>query len=207
MKRWGRARQTIGMLAAGGVLAAGGLATSGVPVAQASTAVVPSGHVVISVRVGGDRLPGANVTATGVAGATLRLSSSETNANAWSSYKWATCTTDSDGDCNFVVPVKSGSSSSSATAMGTGAKPWVHQVSVPAGYRLLNTVRTGSGNGSSSKAFNQRFRLDTTVSAGKTYRSLDHASFMRKGLTSQSTLTASAGTWTVARTNPEVTQR
>lgn len=132
----------------------------------------PSGSAVVNVKVGGDRIGGNAITAQGAAGATLRLSGSEANANSWQAYPWATCVSDADGDCSFIIPVKT-SGTTDARAMRSNVQPDVHQISAPAGWHLNTNLRTGSGNGTDSPNTNvtYRFQIAQTIESGATYQS------------------------------------
>lgn len=116
-----------------------------------SVPAVPAGHVVISVRIGGDRAADTggqianmnNAQATGVAGVTLYLGKPGSKVadspsgqvttnqftpfgNAGVPYGWATCVSDAQGDCNFIVPiVANAAQGADSTGMVYNRKPWV----------------------------------------------------------------------------------
>jgi hypothetical protein len=189
--------------------------TADPPVGRAPRAVPPpaTGRAIITVRTGGDR-ENMNTTVTGVgakgvAGVTLRLSSSATNPNAWSSYTWATCISDADGDCTFDsanggVRVQA---TTSSTGMASTALPYVHQISAPTGWRLVQpTLGLSTGATVTSPYV---FRLDSVVAAGNTYRSTTNLTFMRsvfETVSGDEARRSSHGKWMVARDNPPAVQ-
>jgi|GEM_PF-801515 len=170
-----------------------------IPAPTATTAV-------ISVRVGSDRIAGTPISATGLAGVTLRLSSSSTNPSAWSAYPWATCISDAAGDCSFTIPIKT-SGITDSTGMFHDQFPWVHQVSAPTGYHLVTNMRVGAGDGSGSIDFPYRFQVAQRVSANTVYQSTSTAFRFMITSTDPADQNTSAGTWQVARNNPAVQQR
>ncbi|MFF5624270.1 VWA domain-containing protein [Microbacterium sp. LWH10-1.2] len=162
-------------------------------------------QIVISVKVGGDRLPGggmSDVDATGVAGVTLRLSNAASAPNTWSAFGWATCVSDAQGDCNFVVPVQAGATS--AAGMNVNQQPYVHQISEnTSGWHLAPVPLYVTGVTTTSYVF----RLATTVTAGSTYRSTTFSPFMKASADPVgSQVTSSNGRWMVVRDNPPMVE-
>lgn len=145
--------------------------------------VAPAGSAVISVRVGGDRA--VNGTVTGLAGVKLGLYAAGTATNGggtstWPTqgtaggrlnpaWPWTTCTSDADGDCNFVIPIRSGAASATGTPQDT--RFWVIQESSPAGWYSNPVLRVGSFKATPEGTWQYRFRTDTQLRAGSTYRS------------------------------------
>jgi hypothetical protein len=124
---------------------------SRISIAPRSVPMPDADHIVISVRIGGDRAPDSgtqleqmnNAQATGVAGVTLYLGSpgrkySEDDGTVSTAiftpfpYSWAKCVSDADGDCNFTVPVYPVGTPTAQVPGGADAggmlvnrKPWV----------------------------------------------------------------------------------
>ncbi|PWD50969.1 hypothetical protein C8046_10205 [Serinibacter arcticus] len=164
-----------------------------------------SGQAVLNVKVGGDRIGGNGISATGVAGVTLRLSDGSNNPSGWASFGWATCISDSAGDCSFVIPLKT-SGTSDAAAMRSNIRPYVHQISAPTGYSLVPQLRTGSGSGGSDDLRPLVYRFDGSMSSGATYLSTTRSDFMITS-SSEGDEATSAGYWPVRRDNPSALQQ
>jgi len=157
---------------------------------------------VITVKVGSDRFGVTGVT--NLAGVVLQLNEGgfagpngvRPDGVAGTGEGWAQCTSDADGDCSFIVP---------DTAITAGIpqanrddRYWVVQASVPDGYYLNASLRTGSGTGGGT-ANPYHFRTGTQLRAGNVYSSQNAADFM---LSSGSQATASGGIWQQSRINP-----
>ncbi|MEV8249823.1 SpaA isopeptide-forming pilin-related protein [Microbacterium sp. NPDC076768] len=153
-----------------------------------SIPVPPAGSAVITVKVGGDRLPDGTVQ--GLAGVQLALHAAGTattgggfrngaaertpdQGNAGSRYSaawsWTTCVSDADGDCNFVIPIRSGGISSTGVPQDT--RFWVVEEASPEGWYSNPQLRVGKYSESPETAWEYRFRTDTQLRAGVTYSS------------------------------------
>ncbi|WP_075890809.1 vWA domain-containing protein [Actinomyces provencensis] len=158
-----------------------------------------TGYATIQVQVGGDRQ--GLTTVLGLAGVTLQLWNGNDNGPiSQRSESWATCVSDATGLCAFEVPIA-----------GTGGvgdnsfRPWVVQTSVPTGWFVNATLRTGSGTGGNSEATPYRFRLGANLAANRTYRSTvtGNNGFMLSSTNGTSaTRNASGGVWQQSRNNP-----
>lgn len=158
-----------------------------------AAATVPTpgpNEAVISVKVGGDRLPGGSVA--GLQGVTLGLygpgtansftgtinpnvtfSGPVSQGNAGTRYNaawsWTTCTSDANGDCNFVIPLRAGAISSTGVPQDT--RFWVVQESTPSGWYANPQLRVGDNTAGPEWTWDYRFRTDTQLRPGQTYRS------------------------------------
>lgn len=217
-----------------------GGATGPGAVAPRTVPTAPAGSAVISVRVGGDRL--ANGTVGGLAGVKLGLYEAGTattggGTSAWpvqgtpgqrvnAAWSWTTCVSDADGDCNFVIPIRAGNPSNTGAAQDT--RFWVVQEGTPAGWYSNPVLRVGSFAGTPEGTWQYRFRTDTQLRAGTTYRSTtampwDEASptgaasagnpdrfFMRNRIDTNaegswaSNVTRTTGVWNQSRNNPDL---
>ncbi|MFB8188121.1 SpaA isopeptide-forming pilin-related protein [Microbacterium sp. NPDC055988] len=201
-------------------------------VAPLSVPVAPAGSAVISVNVGGDRLPDGSVQ--GLAGVTLGLYGPGTASSAGPSstalplqgaagtrynaaWSWTTCVSDADGDCNFVVPIRAGAASVTGAPQDT--RFWVVQESAPAGWYANPTMRVGGFGASPNSTWQYRFRTDTQLRAGSVYRSTTampagatyyppDRGFMRNRPDDQleggqsENVTRTTGIWSESRMNP-----
>lgn len=194
-----------------------------------------STSAVISVKVGGDRR--ADGTVGPLAGVKLGLYGAGTptvagdnspylpiqgtrgsrHQAAWS---WTTCVSDVDGDCNFVIPIRTGTISSTGVPQDT--RFWVVEEASPAGWYSNPILRIGDGYADPETTYEYRFRTDTQLRAGTTYRSTTAMNqsitamgnpdrfFMRNrqsdedegGYTTNSIRTT--GVWNQSRNNPEL---
>lgn len=196
-----------------------------------SIPVPPAGSAVITVKVGGDRLPDGTVQ--GLPGVRLALSGPGTASVAGSlvapptqgaagtpynaAWSWTTCVSDADGDCNFIVPVRSGTISSTGVPQDT--RFWVVQQSSPTGFYSNPVMRIGGFGAAPEGTWQYRFRTDTQLRAGTVYSSTTAMPwnttaedpdryFMRnriddntEGGQSQNG-TRTTGVWSQSRTNP-----
>ena len=208
------------------------VATDDMAVAPRSVPVAPAGSAVISVSVGGDRLPDGSVR--GLAGVTLGLYGPGTASAAGPSatalplqgatgarynaaWSWTTCVSDADGDCNFVVPIRAGAAS--ATGVPQDTRFWVVQESAPTGWYANPTLRVGGFGASPNGTWQYRFRTDTLLRAGSVYRSTTampagatyyppDRGFMRNRPDDQveggqsENVTRTTGIWSESRMNP-----
>jgi len=154
-------------------------ASAAAPAAPASVPTPGANEAVISVRVGGDRLPNGSVK--GLPGVTLSLFGAGTATTGTGStvvqgtpgavytYAWATCVSDADGDCNFVIPIRTGAVS--ATGAPQDTRFWVQQTGAPSGWYANPTMRLGSFAATPEYSWGYRFRTDVQLRAGTTYRS------------------------------------
>ena len=155
--------------------------------AQAAVPTPPAGSTVVNVRVGGDRV--GDSTVGPLAGVTLGLYADPSDT-AVIDPSWAVCTSDVDGDCNFIAP-----------SSAAGSRPWVRQISAPAGWFVNPSLRTGAASGSGSVDSPYQFQtgplvVDTTVTST--------ANFMFSA--DMSDPTASSGIWQNSRVNPPLTE-
>lgn len=139
-----------------------------------ASAVVPSpgpNQAVLTVKVGGDRLP--NGTVAGLQGVRLSLygagsgSSQPTPVTATqgipgarlnAAWSWTTCVSDADGDCNFIIPIRAGAAS--ATGVAAGTRFWVAQdaADVTAGWYSNPQARLGGFGATPEFTWGYRFR-------------------------------------------------
>lgn len=159
-----------------------------VEISPQSVPVPPSGSAVITIKVGGDRLP--NGTVQGLPGVQLALYGSGTattgggygngqetrppvqgsmGARHNAGWSWTTCVSDADGDCSFIIPIRAGTIS--ATGVPQDTRFWVVQESGPAGWYSNPQLRVGDSSASPDALWQYRFRTDTQLRAGVTYRS------------------------------------
>lgn len=151
--------------------------------ADAAVPVPGPGQAVISVKVGGDRT--STGTTRGLAGVTLSLYAAGTatvgpgtpiqgipGTRYNPSWSWTHCTSDADGDCNFIIPIRAGVISNTGVPQDT--RFWVQQAATdpaPTGWYMNPQMRTGGFGATPDYAWNYRFRTDTLLRAGVTYRS------------------------------------
>lgn len=170
-----------------------GLAPGSLPTAQAASPVVASvptpdaNHAVISVKVGGARLPDGSVG--GVAGVRLSLYDAGTattttggvvvqgvpGARYNPTWSWTTCISDIDGDCNFVIPVSASTAGTPTQAsVPRDTRFWVAQNSAdasPAGYYSSPQARVGGFGPTPEYSWNYEFRTGLQLRGGATYLS------------------------------------
>ena len=161
----------------------GGLSAE-LPAAQAVVTTPTPTQAVISVKVGGARLP--NGTVAGVANVRLSLYAAGTATTNGSTavqgtmgarynplWSWTTCI--SDGDCNFVIPVATATTGSpSQTSVPRDTRFWVAQAPTdasPTGYYSNPQLRVGGFGATPEFTWGYRFRTDTELRRGTTYLS------------------------------------
>lgn len=206
------------------------------PSADATVPTPGVGQAVISVKVGGDRT--ATGATGGLAGVTLSLYDGTASVGevdpvqgvpgtrynqAWS---WTHCTSDADGDCNFIIPIRAGNVSNTGVPQDT--RFWVQQAATdpaPAGWYTNPQMRTGGFGATPEYTWNYRFRTDTQLRAGTTYRSTAALSTAVASLASPDTgfmrnreanntegnrggnITRTTGVWSQSRVNPAFSTR
>lgn len=157
-----------------------------------------TGFATIVVQVGGDR--SGLTTVNGLKGVELQLYNNSNGAPGTArTESWATCTSDAAGQCVFSVPI------TGSIGVGTSFRPWVVQKSVPSGWFMNTTLRTGNGDGTNSDATPYRFRLGADLQANTTYRSTvtgTNGFMLSSTYGTSSTRTASGGVWQQSRDNP-----
>lgn len=182
---------TLAGLGSGGAVAnAGVVHPAGPAVIPAAVPAPAADQSVVTVAVGGDRT--GTRTVAPLSGVTLGLFATADAAEPVDP-GWGVCVSDADGDCNFVIP---------DTGVGgawAGARLWVRQLDVPAGWFANPSLRTGAGSGSGS--VDQPYVFQTpSLSGGATYRST--SDFMFGSASSSTPLTDSEGVWQQSRMNP-----
>lgn len=181
-------RRLISSLSAS-ALAAGLIATGVALTTPPAAAAVPdpgNSSTVVTVKVGGSRTGGSNVT--GLQGVTLELWTSDNGQPGTKvNQPWAECTSDTDGDCSFTVP------NTNFLASNYLKRFWVKRKATPAGWFGLNGLVTGP----SFQLTDYQFRTPRMV-AGQTYSSQDD--FMIG--TGNDNRTASGGIWQTSLNNP-----
>lgn len=188
---------------------------------------------VITVKVGGDRR--ANSTVAPLAGVTLGLYAAGTGTTSVGasnppiqgiagdrhnkSWSWTTCVSDSDGDCSFVIPIRPGTIS--VTGVPQDTRFWVVEEASPEGWYSNPMLRVGGFGATPEGTLEYRFRTDTQLRTGVTYRSTspmpytDTATannpdrfFMRNREDNNqegslgSNVTRTTGVWNQSRNNP-----
>lgn len=186
-----RSRTIAGLIAVtitasvGWAAAPAAIAETAADVSAISPMAVPTpkaNEAVITVRVGGTRLPDGTVA--GVEGVNLALYAAGTATSGTSaptqgvpgarydaSWSWANCTSDAAGDCSFVIPIRTGAPDVSGAAPNT--RFWVQQVGAsPTGWYSNPTVRLGGFGSTPEFVWGYRFRTGATLVAGGTYTSI-----------------------------------
>ncbi|WP_428347972.1 beta strand repeat-containing protein [Nocardioides sp.] len=166
----------------------------GAPAARAAVPNPTPNTAVITVKVGGDR--------TGVNGVTplqgVRLGL-WTQAGAKVTTAWGECVSDVAGDCSFVVP------DTQVGGVNRDVRFEVRQISVPTGWYMNPTLRTGSANGSGSVASPYQFFTGVALQANTVYRSgIDFMSDPNPGL---EVANDSLGVWQQSRANNALPQQ
>ncbi|QYM74773.1 SpaA isopeptide-forming pilin-related protein [Leucobacter luti] len=210
--------------------------TDAVPIAPRSVPTAPAGSAVLSVKVGGNRL--ANGTVQGLAGVKLGLYNTGTATTGGgsggagilpvqgaagtrvdASWPWTTCVSDADGDCNFIIPIRSGAASSTGTPQDS--RFWVVQETSPTGWYANPQLRVGTFGATPEASWQYRFRTDTQLRAGTTYRSTTAMPwdtvaadpdryFMRNRIDANTedwyaaNVSRTTGVWNQSRNNPEL---
>lgn len=138
---------------------------------------------VITVKVGGDRLADGTVaplsgvklglygpgTATTVVGLNALPTQGTAGARYDSSWSWTTCVSDADGDCSFVIPIRTDAPSITGAPQDT--RFWVVEEASPGGWYSNPMLRIGGFGATPEGTLEYRFRTDTQLRAGVTYRS------------------------------------
>ncbi len=172
------------------------IASSGLAAAPARAAVPnPTANTaVITVKVGGDRASVNGVTP--LQGVRLGL---WTQAGAKVNTAWGECVSDVAGDCSFVVP------DTQVGGVNRDVRFEVRQISVPTGWYMNPTLRTGSANGSGSVASPYQFLTGVALQANTVYRSgIDFMSDPNPGL---EVANDSLGVWQQSRANNALPQQ
>lgn len=154
------------------------------PVAPRSVPVAPAGSAILSVKVGGDRLAdgtvrglagvrlglyGAGTPTTGTGGAGTVPVQGQAGLRLDPTWPWTTCVSDADGDCNFTIPIRAGNPS--VTGVAPDTRFWVIQEASPNGWYANPQLRVGGFGATPETTLQYRFRTDTQLRAGVTYRS------------------------------------